>query len=494
MKHLSLKLKLLLPVAALFALVTLMFGATLFVSQGQRKDGMVINLAGRERMLSQKMSKEALLHARLLAEGKTDQKLDAKFKASMLVFENTLKALAQGGDAPSTLDPSGPTATLPKPTTQAHDQLIAAVTAWNAFKPLLVATQAGGQGTDFAEFLVRSEAVNVEMDKAVSIMQRESEARVTQLLSAQGGFVLAALLLAVLIAVATFLTILRPVGEAVAFARQLARGDLTGRLDIRQRDEIGMLAKTMQEMASRISEAVTEIVESSRSVSTGAKELSDASESLAQGAAQQAASVDLVSSSVEEISSNIQQNAYNSVQTETMARKSALDARNGGEAVALTVTAMKQIAQKIGIIEEIARQTNLLALNAAIEAARAGENGKGFAVVASEVRKLAERSGQAASEISGLSGGSVAQAEKAGAMLGVIVPDITQTAELVKGISAASQEQNAGASQINSAIQSLDRVIQQNAAASEQVASTSSELSTQADRLILAVGFFKIGA
>jgi len=243
-----------------------------------------------------------------------------------------------------------------------------------------------------------------------------------------------------------------------------------------------------------MSEAVRDIVESSQSVSTGAKELSDASENLAQGAAQQAASVDQVSSSVEEISANIQQNAYNSVQTETMARKSAHDAQEGGEAVALTVEAMKLIAQKIGIIEEIARQTNLLALNAAIEAARAGENGKGFAVVASEVRKLAERSGRAASEISGLSSGSVAQAEKAGAMLSEIVPDITKTAELVKGISAASQEQNAGAGQINSAIQSLDRVIQQNAAASEQVASTSAELSGQAERLMQAVGFFRISS
>ncbi|WP_051272496.1 methyl-accepting chemotaxis protein [Fundidesulfovibrio putealis] len=494
MKHLTLKLKILLPVAALFALVTFMFGATIFVSQGQRNDGMVINLAGRERMLSQKMSKEALLYARLLAQGKTDQKLDAKFKASMQVFEATLKALVEGGDAPTTLDPVGPAASLPRPTPQVRDQLTAAVAAWNAFKPLLATAQAGGQGTDFDDFLARSEAVNIELDKAVSIMQRESEARVTQLLTAQGGFVLAALILAALIVVATFLTILSPVAKAVDFARRLAQGDLTGRLDIPQRDEIGTLAGTMQEMASRMSEAVRDIVESSQSVSTGAKELSDASENLAQGAAQQAASVDQVSSSVEEISANIQQNAYNSVQTETMARKSAHDAQEGGEAVALTVEAMKLIAQKIGIIEEIARQTNLLALNAAIEAARAGENGKGFAVVASEVRKLAERSGRAASEISGLSSGSVAQAEKAGAMLSEIVPDITKTAELVKGISAASQEQNAGAGQINSAIQSLDRVIQQNAAASEQVASTSAELSGQAERLMQAVGFFRIAS
>ena len=157
-----------------------------------------------------------------------------------------------------------------------------------------------------------------------------------------------------------------------------------------------------------------------------------------------------------------------------------------------TVSAMKEIATKISIIEEIARQTNLLALNAAIEAARAGEHGKGFAVVASEVRKLAERSQEAAGEISHLSTTSVDIAEQAGDMLNKMLPDIQKTAELVQEISASSREQDTGAEQINKAIQQLDQVIQQNAGAAEEMASTTEELSSQAEQLKSTIAFFTL--
>jgi methyl-accepting chemotaxis protein len=196
---------------------------------------------------------------------------------------------------------------------------------------------------------------------------------------------------------------------------------------------------------------------------------------------------------MEQMTSNIRQNADNAQQTEKIALKSATDARDGGKAVSETVAAMKEIAGKISIIEEIARQTNLLALNAAIEAARAGEHGKGFAVVASEVRKLAERSQAAAGEISHLSTTSVEVAERAGEMLTKLVPDIQRTAELVQEISGASNEQNSGAEQINKAIQQLDQVIQQNASASEEMASTAEELSSQAEHLQESIAFFKTG-
>jgi methyl-accepting chemotaxis protein len=195
---------------------------------------------------------------------------------------------------------------------------------------------------------------------------------------------------------------------------------------------------------------------------------------------------------MEEMSSNIKQNADNAQQTEKIALKAANDAKEGGQAVSETVAAMKDIAMKISIIEEIARQTNLLALNAAIEAARAGEHGKGFAVVATEVRKLAERSQTAAAEISTLSASSVEVAEKAGEMLTKIVPDIQKTADLVSEINAASNEQNAGANQINKAIQQLDQVIQQNATATEEMASTAEELSSQAEQLQNTMSFFKV--
>jgi methyl-accepting chemotaxis protein len=195
---------------------------------------------------------------------------------------------------------------------------------------------------------------------------------------------------------------------------------------------------------------------------------------------------------MEEMVSNIRQNADNAQQTEKIAIKAAQDTREGGKAVTETVTAMKEIAGKISIIEEIARQTNLLALNAAIEAARAGEHGKGFAVVAAEVRKLAERSQTAAGEISQLSSSSVEVAEQAGKMLEQITPDIQRTAELVQEISAASSEQNAGADQINRAIQQLDQVIQQNASAAEEMSSTAEELSSQAQALQDNIDFFKV--
>ena len=196
---------------------------------------------------------------------------------------------------------------------------------------------------------------------------------------------------------------------------------------------------------------------------------------------------------MEEMTSSIGQNAEKAQAANSTTQQAAQDIAKGGDAVAKTVEAMKEIADKILIIEEIARQTNLLALNAAIEAARAGEHGKGFAVVAAEVRKLAERSGAAAAEINTLSSDSVRVAEKAGDLLNRIVPDIEKTAELVQEIAAASNEQDAGAKQINRAIINLDSVIQQNASASEEVVSTSEELSGQAKQLQQVIRFFKNG-
>jgi len=178
--------------------------------------------------------------------------------------------------------------------------------------------------------------------------------------------------------------------------------------------------------------------------------------------------------------------------TDNMASKAAGEAAEGGEAVKQTVTAMKQIAQKITIIDDIAYQTNLLALNAAIEAARAGEHGKGFAVVAAEVRKLAERSQVAAQEISTVASGSVELAEKAGTLLDQIVPSIRKTSDLVQEISAASQEQSTGVSQINSAVTQLSQTTQQAAAASEELSATAEEMNGQAGQLKDTMGFFRL--
>lgn len=286
--------------------------------------------------------------------------------------------------------------------------------------------------------------------------------------------------------------IVRPILLGVHFAKSLASGDLTQQLNIQQKDEIGQLAEALNAMADNLKEVVNNIKGSANNVASGSQELSASSEQMSQGATEQAAAAEEASSSMEQMAANIRQNADNALQTEKIAFKSSQDAEGGGEAVNHTVKAMKDIAGKISIIEEIARQTNLLALNAAIEAARAGEHGKGFAVVAAEVRKLAERSQSAAAEISVLSSSSVDVAENAGDMLEKMVPDIQRTAELVQEIAAASKEQDAGADQVNKAIQQLDQVIQQNASAAEEMAATSEELNAQADQMQQAIGFFII--
>ncbi|MBB4480257.1 methyl-accepting chemotaxis protein [Rhizobium etli] len=273
-------------------------------------------------------------------------------------------------------------------------------------------------------------------------------------------------------------------------ARQIADGDLTvSPKPLSEKDTLGI---ALEQMVERLRGVVADAVAAAENVSAGSQELSASSEQVSQGASEQAASAEEASASMEQMAANIKQNADNAAQTEKIARQSAKDAEMSGEAVSRAVQAMRTIAEKIGIVQEIARQTDLLALNAAVEAARAGEHGKGFAVVASEVRKLAERSQSAAAEISSMSSDTVKAAQDAGDMLGRLVPDIRKTAELVSEISAACREQDIGAGQINEAIQQLDRVTQQNAGASEQMSATSEELASQAEELQTSIAFFKV--
>lgn len=280
------------------------------------------------------------------------------------------------------------------------------------------------------------------------------------------------------------------INKITAAAKEVAGGNLM--ISLKERSPEDELMHALSDMVAKLVEVVNNVKSAADNVASGSQELSASAQQMSQGATEQAASAEEVSSSMEEMSSSIRQNADNSLQTEKIAVKSASDAKVGGQAVAETVGAMKEIATKINIIEEIARQTNLLALNAAIEAARAGEHGKGFAVVAAEVRKLAERSQKAAGEIGSLSASSVDVAEKAGDLLDKMLPDIQKTAELVQEISASSKEQDVGAEQINKAIQQLDSVIQQNASASEQMAATSEELSSQAEQLQDVIAFFRV--
>ena len=245
-------------------------------------------------------------------------------------------------------------------------------------------------------------------------------------------------------------------------------------------------------MLNKLTEFAVEVQSAAEQVKLGAEQTNEATQKMAEGASEQAASIEEISSSMEEMSSTVRQNADNAQQTAAIAQKAAKDTGEGGNAVIDTVNAMKSIAEKIGIIEEIARQTNMLALNAAIEAARAGEHGKGFAVVAAEIRKLAERSQVAAKEIGGLSASSLSISENAGAMLKEIVPTIIKTAELIGEINASSAEQAGGIEQTTTAIHQLDQVIQQNAASSEELTATSRDLADQADYLTRSAAFFKI--
>jgi methyl-accepting chemotaxis protein len=287
--------------------------------------------------------------------------------------------------------------------------------------------------------------------------------------------------------------VMRTVGgepDAIAMiADRIAAGELD--IDSAQSGKASGIYRALLTMGEKLATIVASIQAAADQVSSGSEQISTSAQQMSQGSTEQAASAEEVSASVEEMNATVKQNADNSMATETIATQSAKDAEVSGKAVAETVAAMREIAGKTGIIEEIARQTNLLALNAAIEAARAGEAGRGFAVVASEVRKLAERSQVAASEIGELSKRSVSVAETAGTMLVKIVPDIKKTAELVQEITASSREQNSGTEQIAKAITQLDTVIQQNAATSEEMASMAEELSGQAVQLSDTIAYFK---
>jgi methyl-accepting chemotaxis protein len=284
---------------------------------------------------------------------------------------------------------------------------------------------------------------------------------------------------------------LRNLRATAQVAEVIARGDLT--VEAKPLSEKDVLGLALQAMLVKLREVIADVTQAAENVASGSQQLSSSAEQMSQGATEQASAAEEASSSMEEMAANIKHSAENAAETQKIARRSAADAEASGHAVSQAVTAMKTIADKITIVQEIARQTDLLALNAAIEAARAGEHGKGFAVVASEVRKLAERSQAAANEIGEVSTQTVTVSTKAGEMLAKLVPDIKRTADLVEEISAASREQHIGADQINSAIQQLDTVTQQNAAAAEEMSATSEELAAQSAQLQGAIGFFNTG-
>jgi len=276
--------------------------------------------------------------------------------------------------------------------------------------------------------------------------------------------------------------------DMITAASGIAAGDLRVRVTPRSdRDELG---KALSNMIDKLTEIITEVRSGASALTVASTQVSSSAQSLSQGTSQQASSVEETTSSLQQMSASITQNAENSSQMEAMAVKGTNDVDESAQAVRQSVEAMTKIAEKISIIEEIAYQTNLLALNAAIEAARAGEHGRGFAVVATEVRKLAERSQAAAKDIGGLASSSVDVAQRSGRLLTDLVPTIRRTADLVREVAAASNEQSAGVSQINKAMTLVDQVTQRNASASEELASTAEEMAAQSEALQQTISFF----
>ena len=273
----------------------------------------------------------------------------------------------------------------------------------------------------------------------------------------------------------------------------LANGDLTQRITRQAEGTFNQVKLDANSSCEKLVSVIEEVRAAADALTGAANQVSATAQSLSQAASEQAASVEETTASIDVMSASISQNSDNAKVTDGMATTASKEATDGGSAVSQTVTAMKQIAAKIGIVDDIAYQTNLLALNAAIEAARAGEHGKGFAVVAAEVRKLAERSQEAAKEIGDLAGNSVSTAERAGKLLDQIVPSIQKTSELVQEIAAASAEQSDSVVQIGGAMGQLSKATQQNASASEELAATSEELSGQAEQLQQSIAFFNIG-
>ncbi len=306
-----------------------------------------------------------------------------------------------------------------------------------------------------------------------------------------GISVLCLALLVVLSAVVSR-SLTRPVRRAVGLADRLADGDLTASIEVYSTDEIGQLLRAMRRMVERLSRTLSEALSGAATLTSASTQVSATAQSVSHGTSEQAAAVEETTSNLEEMTASITQNASNSREMERMAMQGAAEAEESGRTVGETMEAMKAIAEKITIIEDIAYQTNLLALNAAIEAARAGDHGRGFAVVATEVRKLAERSQQAAKEIGSLAARSVQVAESSARALADLVPAIRRTAELVQEVTAASDEQSSGVLQINRAIARVDQVTQQNASAAEELSGTAEQLAEQARLLEQRMAFFKI--
>jgi methyl-accepting chemotaxis protein len=487
------RLTLLLLLLALTAVLGAL--STFVILAGQEEDTLVIDIAGRQRMLSQRLAKEALLlDASMPGER---EELRAGLRSTLTLFDRSLDALRDGGQ---TLATDGTQTTLPTSTGAAREAFNRVAEIWmsvgEAARHLAAAETPVDSGT-FDEALMTIRERNIDLlrssNEAVVALKAQADEGVTLLRVLQLAFAGSAIVVALIVLYLIRKWMLIPLRETVATTLRIADGDLSRNINGKGAGEMGQMNRAMRELTNRLRDVVANVNLVAEQVTHGSDQLNESADSLSSGSSEQAASAEETTSSMEQMAANIDNNARNAQESEKIAEKVATDARNTQAAIAENREAMQAIAEKITIIDEIARQTNLLALNAAIEAARAGEQGKGFAVVASEVRKLAERSSRSAESIIELSKQAAERSQTVGAQVEELVPHIEQSSRMIQEISATTREESKGAEQVNRAVQQLDKVVQENAASAEELASTSEELAGQAQTLRQTLSFFELG-
>lgn len=344
----------------------------------------------------------------------------------------------------------------------------------------------------FEPILIHNQETNwfIGIEVPTSVILSEAHTLMFRLIVA--AFISLLVLFVVIIVIADKIT--APIIRGVEFAKTIAAGNLNTHLPVGQNDEIGDLAESLSIMANRLTKIIGEITQSSDTIAQSTQHLFNSAAGLAEGASKQAASSEEISTSMELVLNRIQKNTENAQETERIALLASKGIQVGKESAQALIESMNNIAEKISIINEIAKQTNLLAINAAIEASRYGLQGKGFAVVAAEIKKLAERSHLAAKEINELSSLGVLQASETGKTLLEIVPQIEYTAELVKQITTASREQRINSEEINIGIQQLNRVTQQNAGASFELSANTRNIVKQSEYLKKLIAFFDVNS